>query len=434
MWSPLRRNPLRQLDEVFPSLAARYHVVLAAVPIATIFVAGLLTAAFINCPGCSGQVYTNARLARDLFDKGEGLERPIQYEWGLSLIGVPFTALLVGDMVQAVLTNGEGIYRPDLYSNFLVWLAMVVPAWALFALFSSAERDSASISHSDTIVFITFVNNLLGTFLAGGCLIRGVHPDDEYVRPVICIVLQICQCVYSLLNLAMDLKTPDNRDPAVAEPVLYKLAVLFSMSIYVMVALGVASIATHVHEHFSNKQCKTLTRNVEIIFSLSLAVAMYVGARILENGDTNVYSTPSIPSWMWWSFELQKTGYVCILMIYSRLLVNLQLKEHAMETSRAQREHAVSSAVASVLAGEKRLLADALYSMVPQSVARDLEAGVPSPPSSFEFCTLFFSDIVGFTPHCRQNTPLAVFNLLDRLYTVMDLCVAQFPSLYKVET
>ena len=54
-------------------------------------------------------------------------------------------------------------------------------------------------------------------------------------------------------------------------------------------------------------------------------------------------------------------------------------------------------------------------------------------PETFEEVTIFFSDVVGFTDICAQVPPIEVVKMLNRLYTVMDYCTAQFP-LYKVET
>jgi class 3 adenylate cyclase len=73
--------------------------------------------------------------------------------------------------------------------------------------------------------------------------------------------------------------------------------------------------------------------------------------------------------------------------------------------------------------------------MVPKHVAEKLERGEPVPPKAYEFCAMFLSDIEHFTAFARKSKdPLVVFNMLDRLYSVMDLCVQNFPTLYKVET
>jgi guanylate cyclase len=54
-------------------------------------------------------------------------------------------------------------------------------------------------------------------------------------------------------------------------------------------------------------------------------------------------------------------------------------------------------------------------------------------PEKFDFATIFFSDIVGFTNICLEKKPIEVFLLLNKLYTLMDSIAAIF-SVYKVET
>jgi len=47
--------------------------------------------------------------------------------------------------------------------------------------------------------------------------------------------------------------------------------------------------------------------------------------------------------------------------------------------------------------------------------------------------SVMFTDIVGYTQMCCDLSPLHVMNLLNELYTVLDFCTAQFPTLYKVK-
>lgn len=87
-----------------------------------------------------------------------------------------------------------------------------------------------------------------------------------------------------------------------------------------------------------------------------------------------------------------------------------------------------------VLENERSLSMKLLHTMVPPKIAHDLSHGIAVPPEMFAFVVIFFSDIVGFTTFASSHTPLQVFDMLDGLFSVMDHCTTQFPSLYKVET
>ena len=72
--------------------------------------------------------------------------------------------------------------------------------------------------------------------------------------------------------------------------------------------------------------------------------------------------------------------------------------------------------------------------MVPRRVAQDLMNGITVKPEKHQFVFIFISDIKGFSSFVDGRDPLNVFFSLDRIFSVMDCCVSQFPELYKVET
>lgn len=80
------------------------------------------------------------------------------------------------------------------------------------------------------------------------------------------------------------------------------------------------------------------------------------------------------------------------------------------------------------LAAEKVKTDNLLHSMLPQTVAEKLREGHQVEAGEYEFVTVLFSDIVGFTSICSRCKPIDVVEFLNNLYTRFD----QLTSHYKV--
>lgn len=71
--------------------------------------------------------------------------------------------------------------------------------------------------------------------------------------------------------------------------------------------------------------------------------------------------------------------------------------------------------------------------MLPKIVAEQLKLGQKVNAEYYDCCTIYFSDIVGFTSIASHCKPIDIVDFLNRVYTTFDSIVDRY-DVYKVET
>ena len=304
----MTRSILRHLESWFPSLAKNYRLTLLFIPLLTAGIGAIVIGVLSKDID-----YSSSRLASGIFSGDDGIAQAMIYEYGLLVISVPFGAMLLSD----VLTIGTSVsfVQYDLYCKTLIWLFMALPGVVLYSMLSEDYDADHSTEHHTSfaggaaakatavVLFITYINNLVSVFFLNANMIRCVSEEDDFLRPVICVLLSLCNAVCSLMNLAMDLLTPMGTEQSSHFPVLGTAAAVLSYSVYILAALGFASIAAHAYDVLAKRSGTTL-HNIEIIFAVTTSIGMFVAARVLSSSSSSVYQTADMTVSVWSRYQV----------------------------------------------------------------------------------------------------------------------------------
>ncbi|XP_064626574.1 atrial natriuretic peptide receptor 2-like isoform X2 [Lineus longissimus] len=82
---------------------------------------------------------------------------------------------------------------------------------------------------------------------------------------------------------------------------------------------------------------------------------------------------------------------------------------------------------------EKKRTEDLLHRLLPESIAKQIQAKGQVDPESYGCVSIYFSDIVGFTKLSSESKPIEIVEFLNDLYSAFDFEISRF-DVYKVET
>ncbi|ELU05145.1 hypothetical protein CAPTEDRAFT_62737, partial [Capitella teleta] len=119
----------------------------------------------------------------------------------------------------------------------------------------------------------------------------------------------------------------------------------------------------------------------------------------------------------------------CMVMLFCPLIMNAVyfLTDHMQKFSLTLVDRTKA------LDKEKRRTDALLHQMLPESVAEQLKTNHDLVAEEFAEATVFFSDIVGFTSLCADNSPIQTIEILDNLYCLFDDRIRLY-DVHKVET
>ena len=141
-----------------------------------------------------------------------------------------------------------------------------------------------------------------------------------------------------------------------------------------------------------------------------------------------------------WTCEIMYLFFLPFIAVALGVLVSPKRLDKRMrrllETTIIQRSNKSAELVSLTrkLEKERRKHRELLEQMLPTRVIEELEMNGKVASEHFDSCTIFFSDIEGYTEISSKVDTAQVVFMLNQLYTVFDNIVGRDKRLYKVET
>lgn len=95
------------------------------------------------------------------------------------------------------------------------------------------------------------------------------------------------------------------------------------------------------------------------------------------------------------------------------------IKQKKMRKEEEQQKRELK-ALCDELASARAKSLNLLGQLLPTEIANQILRNEPVAPKSYDICSIFFSDVVGFTSIASKSQGLDVVNLLNDLYTIFD--------------
>ena len=296
--------------------------------------------------------------------------------------------------------------------KFLLYLTIISPFWGTYTVvFLGIKSYLRSIEAFYYIYFFNAQQNILATFLA--CEL-GLAYNNKLINYYSLSLLLLMFHIGTGLVLAYT-RNDYTDDSQISNLINLSYAFSYTPIIAYFLIFVVHCIYYKIQGllEFNKSFCLSV---VAIAYEIGLSI-------IIENIGVN---------------PVDQTGHHILgftSMVFCVLFIGVFVPQHL---SRIQVNQYLSALDAAVLEKqqyerEKDIYSELLSKILPEKIVEDLRNNRPLLPDFFKEATIFFSDIEGFTKICAAVNPIEVVNMLNKLYSAMDLVASKFPT-YKIET
>lgn len=339
-----------------------------------------------------------------IFDEGGDRNIFFVFDSIYILLGVQCAVSIYCEITEGGLSNEER--RINFAARIFGHASFVIPAIVFMSLVNDFGKLQAAILQSFWLSMAIIITSLVFVVTS---------PTDFLARPILCIPIVFCVCLCSFGAQCVVMGISSNTHWADAT----------NAFVYIVGAICNFKAIYNVYKLVTGK---TVTgREMDAIVLVFTASAWLILYRAERGGSSFTTASYNIDYRVWLYYRFGGGCFFLFIWNIRSTLFTLKRIE-----SEEKREQIIQSRV---LHMERQMAIKLLHTMVPPKIANDLSRGVEVPPEMYAFATVYFSDIEGFTRFASIKTPLEVFNMLNRLFEIMDYCVSLFPrQLYKIET